>query len=83
MLDKHHMVDTNNFGIESPQLGTVAYMVELHAEIKREHIPLGILLGPLIVLGPDHRFTKFLTRIALWLLKKARWELITSKKVVL
>jgi hypothetical protein len=61
-----------------PSPGSVEHCQELHAEVKRQ-MPVGVLFGPFMVRGYSHRFSDLLTRIAFWLLRKARWELVSSE----
>lgn len=46
-------------------------------------VPMGVFLGPFIVLGSDRKcWSRIFTRIAFWLLSFAGWKFIRRERVI-
>lgn len=57
---------------------TAAFINAGYQEFCRNNIPTQFVCGPLLLLGQGAWYTKFFTKVAFWLLKKAKWFSIKS-----
>ena len=62
-----------------PPISTVKDYHRHHEEMCAR-MPLGIELGPFMVLGRRRRWFAWLSRLAFWLLRWVGWELVSSRE---